>query len=76
MNRAYYDKLKFKPQINSISRAIGKRTRAKDMADNSKALEHKKKIKEEIEKQKLKECSFKPQLNKKRKFCNVKSNYC
>jgi len=60
INRAYYNKLQFKPKINPISKVIGKRTRAKDMADNSKVLEHKRRIKEEIENKKLKECSFKP----------------
>ena len=32
------------------------------MADNSKAIEHKKRIKEELERKKLKECSFKPKI--------------
>ncbi len=60
IHKEFYDRIKFKPKINSISKVIGKHTKAKDMADNSGVLEHKRRIKEEIEKKKLKECSFKP----------------
>jgi len=38
IKKAYYEKLKFKPKINKISKIIGKRTKVKEMADNSKAI--------------------------------------
>lgn len=75
MNKAYYSKITFCPKINKISKAIGKKTKVQDMADNSESILHKKKIKEELERKKLKECSFKPKINKKRKFNRVESNY-
>jgi hypothetical protein len=71
INRAHYDKISFRPKIDNISKAIGKRTKVADMADNSEAILHKKLIKEELEKKKLKECSFKPRINKKKKFKKV-----
>ena len=65
----------FKPAINEISKKIGKRTKMQQMANNADAILHKKQLKEENEQKKLQECSFRPNIKKKKKFENVQSRY-
>ena len=75
MSNAYYEQLQFKPKINEISRIIGRKTQVADLADITQSRLHKQRLKEELEKKKMEDCSFKPKINRKKGYKKVKSHY-
>lgn len=68
-------KFPFKPSLNEKSIALAEKRPFRELNDDTKRLEKIMKKKKEAENWKMKECSFKPKINKKKKFSNIESNY-
>ena len=72
------NKYTFKPNINPISRMIVQSKVNQldtDLADVTKREQRLMKKKVLAQEEKMKECSFKPKINKKKQFDNVQSHY-
>lgn len=61
--------------MNEKSRILAEKKPFRELTDDSRRIERYLKKKKEAEDWKMKECSFKPKINKKKKFKDVESNY-
>lgn len=68
------EKYPYKPSLNENSRALAER-KSRELTDDSRRIERILKKKKEAEDWKMKECSFRPRINRKRKFEGIESNY-
>jgi len=75
MQKLHYEQYSFKPEINQISKDIGKKTTVDDLAYNRDAKEHLRILREKSIDNMLTMCSFQPQVNKKKKYENVEPLY-
>jgi len=75
MQKMHYEQYTFKPEINQISKDIGKKTTIDDLAYNRDAKEHLRILREKSIDNMLTQCSFQPQVNKNKKYENVEPLY-
>ncbi|EAS02389.1 hypothetical protein TTHERM_00727490 (macronuclear) [Tetrahymena thermophila SB210] len=75
IQKAYYDQFQFKPEINPLSKKIARKRSLDSLAFDKDKNQKKKKIKEKVENEKMKECTFQPTVNKNKKYNNLKSHY-
>ena len=68
-------KYPFKPSLNKVSQALAKKKDLDELVDDSER--EKRLIRKKIlaESERMKECSFKPKLNKNKRYSNVQSHY-
>jgi len=64
MQKAYYDQFSFQPEINEISKGIGKKTSLDCLAYNKEGKQHIKMMQEQSVYAELEGCSFRPVINK------------
>lgn len=71
----YYSKFNFEPNINPISKYLARIQNLDELAYNPKSQLKKKFKSHERQQELLQDCTFKPNINSKRKFSNVSSKY-
>lgn len=65
----------FRPHLNENSRILAKKKEGRELTDDTERAERMMKKKKQAENWRMKECSFKPKINRKKKFKNIESNY-
>ncbi|KRX08474.1 hypothetical protein PPERSA_12955 [Pseudocohnilembus persalinus] len=75
LSKAYYDQYPFKPNINSVSKALGPKSSINKLIDVTEKEEKLKQKQFEKEQKELEGCSFQPRLNEKKKYKNIASKY-
>ena len=68
-------KYPFKPQLNEKSKQLARRRNLDDIVDMSEKEQRMIAKKKQAEDYKMKECSFRPKINKGKKFKKVESHY-